>query len=247
MLVAKTERGEIYYYSSVYELPIRRTIENRKYLALKENIGCDYEDAIRQKERVVAYRNSGKEAYAEICQAHLQACEHFITQKADFTNMAFASLIYNVNGRVCNDLSEAGLTFTIQESGLKKAEITALLNQVTNELSEERRLSFPKRYEQFIDPQADYIRAEWRQLQGRTTEDVVNRLWNKFLDSTAPEYFHPGDPNSAFHEIQREFEKTCANMKLAGVQDVHSLTEYQFYTTLELLLSKQDKNQQSEF
>lgn len=226
------------FYDSIYELPISRSIEMRKYLNLNQHYGCTLADLAERYRRISLFEQHGKEAYAEQEKIAAEVCKHFIKEKVDLPLMALACLVYSVDGKPTVSITESALKETI--AALKLDDPRQTLKQISETIGQERRMAFPDY--QLADEREDaytaYVRGKWRHLRGRTEDRVPKALLNRWLESIAPVNYHPGDAESEYHEAVRSFERSCTLMMLNEVERPREMTEYAFYQTRTLLLER---------
>jgi hypothetical protein len=94
---------------------------------------------------------------------------------------------------------------------------------------------------QFIDKMREYELLMNRQVLGEKVDQLLINIADYFLQLQKPHVFNPFDENCVLIQNEKSFEDVCNSMEDNGIQNVKSLTVFEFYGKLVFLEKKAEK------
>ena len=115
-------------YDSIDEMPIINFQKYNKYLLIDSGIGSDIDDIDAHILKIAKYikLNDNKKALQEL--QNMRQNMHMINSEISPKYLAFASLIYSIDGKVINDLSDSNLKNVLAEiKEIKHSKLVSIL------------------------------------------------------------------------------------------------------------------------
>lgn len=236
-------------YDSIEELPVVRYHKYTKMLLVDSGVGSDIADFDNHIERVVRYINSKKfyEASGEL--ENLRQNVYFMQNEIDCRTFAFASLVVEIDGVACTDISDEGLKRVIEKlNDVPVGQFLKTLQESKKKIEDELQEYFPKYFDdpvikQYYETLRDRTIILLEQLQNGKTEKTEKDLesltdnlvlWNK------PQKF--GGPDSVEIQHDKGFERMCLVLSQNFNQNPKSMTVMEFYQAFEYLEELERKN-----
>lgn len=225
-------------YDSIDEMPIVNFQKYNKYLLIDSGIGSSVDDIDMHIIRIAQLINASenKKAIQEL--QNMRQNMHMINSKISPKYLAFAALVYSVDGKVVGDLSDDGLKellHSIRE--IKHSKVIDFLEWLKKKLAYELEVYFPKNFTSVKEKEA-YDKLKRRTLF--VLDTVINGTDNsKQIGLIDMEALHKYKPNafdgSSSIEVKydKQFESTCLLIAQKTSMDAKKMTVLQFYNAID--------------
>jgi hypothetical protein len=94
---------------------------------------------------------------------------------------------------------------------------------------------------QYLDRTREHELLLNRQALGEPVDQLLVNVADYFLRMQKPQVFNPFDENCILIQNDKSFEEVCNSMEDNGIQNVKSLTVFEFYSKLIFLEKKAEK------
>lgn len=238
-------------YSSIDELPMANYHKFNKFLMFESGLAPNADGVIMHLSKMSELLQT--EAYEKL-QIELQSTYQaiaFIMNEMPTTSMAFACMIYSINGKPMKDLSdetlrEVSLMLSREKIGVMRKHVEELKKKTDYELAAYFKSAFQKSAKEktalgLARKRLDYLIALLRKGKPYDMKDDVNR--QKLIQMYTP--------INLFGEKSEEIEydKQYERIKLIIAQktnlDIKTLTVFQYYTYLEAVKEQVDEEQKA--
>ena len=112
-------KKEVKLYTDIEEIPITRYSKFNKYMVLNEEVGHNFSDADAHFSKIYALINSPAKLKTQL--DNFRQLVYSLDKEQNFLNMAYACLVYSIDGIKCDDLTVSGINETLS----KLTELTA--------------------------------------------------------------------------------------------------------------------------
>lgn len=109
MIVTNLGGKKVEIYDSIETLPIINFQKYNKFILVDSLIGSDLADVTTAINRAIKYLGAERTDLAITQLQNVISCVSLISQEISPKYLAFAALVKSVNGKINNDLSDAGL------------------------------------------------------------------------------------------------------------------------------------------
>lgn len=237
----KVGEHKVLIYKAAEEMPIKRYTKFQKYNVLESGVGSDIEAIGGHFGKLFEYLgfNMSKESLQEA--KNLYYNYYLILEEISIPGMAFACLVYSIDGELITDLSDDNckvIVDKLSEIGLTAQEVFNTIEDVKKKVHDDLKLYAPGFFDdtktiEFFAQLKGKIRELSKSVEAGSDTEGLKAI-NKYL----AEYFTPQDFDSTSQEnavlnIDREFELLCAVLESNGVLNAADLTVLQFYLRLE--------------
>lgn len=233
-------------YESIDELPIVRFHKYQKYLLIESGIGSTIDDFDKHIEKARRFLMMNDAANAQRELENLRHNVYMIQCGLSPKHLAFACLVFAIDGKQCTDISDDGLHKVLETfADAPTGELTDHLDSVKKKIDTELSLYFPRLYED-ADIKEYYEKVRRRTLMvlknimaGVTVPDGtkdVDDITTELITYTRPQIF--SGTESIEIKFDRQFENLC--LMLSGQLNVKP-KEYsvmEFYNAFEFLKEK---------
>lgn len=246
------EKNYIIKYRKAEETPLKRYSKFQKYLLYKTGVGCDMPSIASHFNSWFTLNAHGKHEESRTEAENLYYNFFSILNEVDYEDLAFASMIYSINGVPVTDLSEENLNDVIQwlsDNGMTKEKVSEEVDDTRSAILSDLQVYFPKFFPDTDDMQFYQqrkrellLKAEKiiQQLESEdfTFDDEIQKLLNDitlfFIDLNKPKKFTPDDVENAAVKMDSSFEQLCSMVEMNGAK-THNFTLIEFYSRLEYL------------
>lgn len=243
-------KHKICVYESIEDLPIVRYNRYTKFCMLESNIGSSFDAYSRHIERIARYIGNDDKVNAGKELDNLRQSLFFGLNETDLESMSFACLIYSIDGKIRDDLTDNGLRATLDliKHYTTKHTLSEILSESKKKISEEVEVYFPAMVDTATGKEY-YTRLKKRSLL--ILDDIINRtkshateidrLTATMITSSKPLSFS-GD-NNAELKHDTNFEQTCITISKELHTNAKHMTVIEYYNALDYLnkLSKEQK------
>ena len=217
MVTVKIGKHTVEMYDAIDELPIVRFHKYQKLLLIDAGIGADITAFDQRIEKARRFLMDGKTDKAQQELENLRQAVYLIQAGINPKHRAFAALVAKIDGRDCNDLSDAALTELLNAlQDAPEKELTAQLEAVKKKIDGELRLYFPvifadseiKEYYDLLKKRTMAVLANIIAGVGNpdaTTE--IEKLTTALITYSNPKSFAGSDGVEI--QFDRQFENLC--------------------------------------
>lgn len=233
-------------YDAIDELPISRFHKYQKYLLVDSGIGSTIQDFDKRIEKMRRYcmlkdsDNTQKEL------ENLRQCVYMIQNGLSPKHLAFACLVFAIDGEKCVDISDDALTKIVEIfADAPVQDLTDQLDSVKKKIDEQLSLYFPKCFED------SSVKEFYDKLRRRTllvldnivsgisnpdATDEVEKATTELITYSNPQNFT--GPESAEIQFDRQFENLCIMLSQNLNVNPKQYTVMEFYNAFEFLKEK---------
>ena len=224
-------------YDSIDEMPIMNFQKYNKYLLIDSGVGSDVDDIDSHIARIAKFikNKDSKNALLEL--QNMRQNMYMINNEISPRYLAFAALIYSIDGKKVDNLSDDNLKNILAElKAVKHSKIIDFLIWLKKKVSSELEDYFP---EDFIGPKEKdrYDRLKKRTLyvldsiinstdNTKQVEEIDNSLFKEYT----PKIFIGS--NSIEIKYDKQFESTCLLIAQKTSLDAKTMTVLQFYNAV---------------
>lgn len=234
-------------YDSIDELPIVNFQKYNKYLLIDAGIGSDVDSIDEHISRIAKLvRVDTAKAMQEL--QNMRQNMYMITSEISPKYMAFAALIYSIDGRVVSDLSDENLKSILNElRAVKHYWIIDFLAGFKKKVETELDLYFPEDFNNAKQKEA-YDRVKRRTtlvldaiIHGSDNSSEIEQIDSFLISMHKPSSF--AGSNSAEIRYDKQFENGCLLIAERVGLDAKAMTTLQFYNAMNVI-KKQIENEQ---
>jgi len=246
----KLGKHKLKIFDSIEELPISRHHKFSKLVLIDAHIGAELSDFDAHAERIVRYIRSEKNDLAIREISNLRQNVFFVQSEISPKYLAFAALVYSVDGKVNDDLSDNALQELLKSiSDVPKGEIDKAVEESKKKLDLELQVYFPKlfdsaavkEYYELLKKRAVLMLNKITQ-EGFTKEEEeeLERVTNSLVLFSDPQTFMGSE--SVEVQQDKQFENACLVISQSTNADPKKFTVLEYYNAL-LYLREQAKEQ----
>lgn len=246
------EKNYIIKYRNADSTPLKRYAKFQKYLLYKSGIGSDMPSIANHFQTLFGLIAHDKKEESRKEAENLYYNFFAILQEVNYTDLAFCTLIYSINGVPLTDLSEENLESVIQwlsDNGMTKELCSEEVEDSRQSLLKDLQMFFPKFYTEVEDlqyyskrKQELLVRAEkiLQQIENESEEydDEIKRILDEiavwFIDMNKPKDFDVDSPENCVIKLESNFEQLCSMIESNG-STTKDLTLLEFYSRLEYI------------
>lgn len=225
-------------YDSIDEMPIINFQKYNKYLLIDSGIGSDADDIDAHIIKIAKFikANNNKKALQEL--QNMRQNMYMVNSEISPKYLAFAALIYSIDGKEVNDLSDDGLKKLLQDlKDIKHSKVINFLLWLKKKVTNELETYFPG---DFVNPKE---KEAYDKLKNRTLlvlDSIINNTDNTkqiesidtmMLNMHAPKVFIGSE--SVEVKYDKQFESTCLLIAQKTNMDARKMTVLQFYNAID--------------
>lgn len=245
----KIGKHKLKIYDSIEELPIVRHHKFNKLMLIDAHIGSELSDFDNHLERIMRYIREGKSDLAEKELLILRQNVFFIQSEISPKYLAFAALIYSVDGKENKDLSDEALTKLIEKiSDVPVRDINGVLEESKKKLDDELQAYFPrlfdsssiKEYYEKLKKRSLLLIKQVSDELSESEEEELEALTTELILFIEPQVF-AGSENLEIQQ-DKQFEDACLVISQSTGTNPKGFTVLEYYNAL-FFLKKQMKEQ----
>lgn len=224
-------------YDCIDEMPIVNFQKYNKYLLIDAGLGSDVDDIDAHIVKIAKYINAkdSKKALREL--QNMRQGLHLINSEISPKYLAFAALIYSVDGEEITNLSDDNLKEVLQSlKEVEHSKIVDFLVWLKKKVVTELEAYFPGDFVNTKEKEA-YDRLKGRTLlvlesivEGKDNTQRLEEIDNLLLCMHSPKIYLGSD--SAEIKYDKQFESTCLLIAQKTSLDAKKMTVLQFYNAL---------------
>lgn len=222
-------------YDDIEELPVERFNKANKYWMLSDHLGNSFDDIDRVHLNKLYYVAGNKEKTLKEIN-NLRVLVHNIIREVHPNQLAFACLIYSIDGVEVTDITDDGLKRLIKElsdRGLSVGEVKkkTIKEKIQGELED----YFPERFRNGM------TLTYWSEIKKRTLKELNALITGTEIDHEKSDeqigaLIFPRDfigHNSYELEYDRAFDQNCIMLSSYTNVDVKKLNTREYFSLLE--------------
>lgn len=225
-------------YDSIDEMPIVNFQKYNKYLLIDSGIGSDADDIDAHITRVAKFikSNNAKKALQEL--QNMRQNMYMVNSEISPRYLAFAALIYSVDGKEVNDLSDDGLKKLLQDlKDIKHSKVIDFLLWLKKKVTSELETYFPG---DFVNPKEKDAYDKLKQRTLLVLDSMINDTDNSeqietidmiMLNMHSPKSYIGSE--SVEIKYDKQFESTCLLIAQKTSMDAKKMTALQFYNAVD--------------
>lgn len=241
-------------YDAIDELPIVRFHKYQKYLLVDSGIGATIQDFDKRIEKMRRYcmKQDSEKTQKEL--ENLRQCVFMIQNGLSPRHLAFACLVFSIDGTQCVDISDDALTKIVETfANAPVKDLTDQLDSVKKKIDDQLTLYFPKVFEDSsVKEFYDIIRKRTLLVLGNIiagnenpeTCDEVEKITTELITYSNPQIFN--GPESAEIRFDREFENLCIMLSQNLNVKPKEYTVLEFYNAFEFLKNKNKEAEEAQ-
>lgn len=217
MVTAKIGKHTVEYYDAIDALPITRFHRYQKALLIDAGIGADIPSFDQRIERTRRFLMAGKNENAQKELENMRQCVFLIQNNVAPKHLAFAALVYKIDGKIYDDLSDDGLRkiVDILSDGTAK-EMADQLDSAKKKIDNELTLYFPALFnESDIKEYYDLMKKRTLAILKNIIDGIkipdetpsVDKLTTALITYSNPKSF--SGPEGLEIQYDRQFENLC--------------------------------------
>lgn len=233
-------------YDSIDELPIVRFHKYQKYLLIESGIGSTIDEFDKHIEKARRFLMMNDAANAQRELENLRHNVYMMQCGLSPKHLAFACLVFAIDGKQCTDISDDGLHKVLETfADAPTGELTDHLDSVKKKIDTELSLYFPRLYED-ADIKEYYEKVRKRTLLMLTnivndsfspeTDKEIDDLTTALITYTRPQNFNGSD--SMEIKFDRQFENLCITLANQLSVQPKQYTVLEYYNAFEYLKDK---------
>lgn len=225
-------------YDSIDEMPIVNFQKYNKYLLIDSGIGSDVDDIdahIVKIAKAIKEGNNGK-AIQEL--QNMRQNINMINSTISPKYMAFAALIYSIDGEELTDLSDDNLKLVLESiNKVKHSNIIRLLAEIKKKVSYELEMYFPGEFSNAKEKGAyDKIKNRTLLILESIISDIdnseaINTIDASLFSTYIPKVFYGSE--SVEIKYDKQFENACLLISQKMNCNAKKMTVMQFYNALD--------------
>ena len=225
-------------YDSIDEMPIVNFQKYNKYLLIDSGIGSDVDDIDAHIVKIAKYIKSSNSRKALQELQNMRQNMYMVNSEISPKYLAFAALIYSVDGKEVKDLSDDSLKKLLQDlKDIKHSKVIDFLLWLKKKVTSELEIYFPG---DFVSPKE---KEAYDKLKARTLlvlDSVINDTDNSeqieaidimMLNMHTPKTYIGSE--SVEVKYDKQFESTCLLIAQKTNMDARKMTVLQFYNAID--------------
>lgn len=237
-------------YDSIDEMPIVNFQKYNKYLLIDSGIGSDADDIDAHIVKIAKFikANNNKKALQEL--QNMRQNMYMVNNEISPKYLAFAALIYSIDGKEVNDLSDDGLKKLLQDlKDIKHSKVIDFLLWLKKKVTSELETYFPG---DFVNPKE---KEAYDKLKNRTllaldsiindtdNTEQINLIDTMMLNMHTPKVFIGSE--SVEVKYDKQFESTCLLIAQKTSMDARKMTVLQFYNAIDNIKAQAEAESKS--
>lgn len=225
-------------YDSIDEMPIVNFQKYNKYLLIDSGIGSDADDIDAHITRVAKFikSNNAKKALQEL--QNMRQNMYMVNSEISPRYLAFAALIYSVDGKEVNDLSDDGLKKLLQDlKDIKHSKVIDFLLWLKKKVTSELETYFPGDFVNLKEKDAyDKLKQRTLLVLDSMINDTDNSEQIETIDMIMLNMHSPKSyigSESVEIKYDKQFESTCLLIAQKTSMDAKKMTVLQFYNAVD--------------
>lgn len=224
-------------YDSTDEMPIEVFQKYNKYIIMDAGLGSDIDSVDEHIMKVARLIKAGDQVKAMRELQNMRQAMHLIISEVSPRNMAFAALVYSIDGKKVESISDTSLQELMHDiSEVSEHTILNTIYEMKKKLSTELEAYFPEDFDSAREKEM-YDKIKQRtilQLRG-IIEDRNYATEMASLDVSLLKFYNPKvfTGRESFEiKYDKQFENACLVIGQKANLDAKKMTVLQFYTTL---------------
>lgn len=238
-------------YDTIDELPMARFHKYQKCLLIDSGIGSTIEDFDRRIEKARRFCMLNDSANAQKELENMRQCVYMIENGLSPKHLSFACLIFAIDGKQINDISDDALQKIIETfADVPNKDLTEQLDSVKKKIDRELILYFPNIFgDSTVKEYYDIIRKRTllvlnnivKGIAAPDKTDEVEKITTEIITYSHPKSF-TGKDNEEI-AFDRQYENLCIMLSSQLSVDAKKFSVLEFYNAFEFL---KERNKEAE-
>ena len=237
-------------YDSIEDLPIVRFHRYNHLLLVDAGVGADINDFDKHIERVVRYIRKGDNDNAAKELDNLRQNVFNIMQGQSLSDLSFACLVAEIDGKPQDDISVEGLTKVLEKlGGAPRKELADVYQSVKKKIDDELVLYFPSLFDdvqqrEYYDTMKRMLVVMLKGIANGDTEahkDEIEAYREKLVLFDKPKVYTGHDGVEVQHD--KNFETMCISITKETGKEAKRMSVLEFYNAYEYIKEKVRKAQ----
>lgn len=224
-------------YDSIEDLPITRFHKFNKLMLVEAGVGSSVSDLDEHLARVSKYVLANELEKADKELQNLRQCLYLIQSEITPENMAYAALVYSIDGKVYSEPTDDAIAeITAKLSDISKSQLSGKFAEVKKKLDSELEAYFPSLSDSSKTKEY-YAKLKRRTLlilsgigSDEKETDKVEELSDELLLHLDPMCFT--GPESLEIQQDKQFEDACLAISRVYNKDAKRLTVLEYYNAI---------------
>lgn len=238
-------------YDGIDELPVVRFHRYNRYLLVDAGIGSDISDFDSHIERVVRYIRKGDNENAGKELENLRQNVFLIMSENNVRHLSFACLVKSIDGKPCDDLSDAALAKVVEMlGGATRGELADEYQSAKKKIDDELGLYFPKLFDdvrsrEFYDLLKRLTMTNLEQVikgEDEARQQQADKIQDDLMLFYKPKTFTGHDGLEVQHD--RDFATMCLLISKETGTEAKTMTVLEYYNAYEYIKDNAQKSQQ---
>lgn len=247
MVTVKIGRHTVEMYDNIEELPIVRFHKLQKYILIDAGVGGDIASFDQRTERARRFLMQGKAEQAQREFENLRQCVYLIQNEITPKHRAFACLVAKIDGEQRDDLSDNGITATLELiKDTPVGAVDAALASAKKKIDADLRLYYPQMFEDAsIKEYYDLLKKRTLSIldgiiSGERDDAKIDHLTALLVTFSNPQVFIGKD--SAEVSLDKSFNDMCLSLSEVLHIRPKDCTVQEFYGAFSFLQEKNKRN-----
>lgn len=237
-------------YDSIDDMPIVNFQKYNKYLLIDSGVGSDADDIDAHITKIAKYIKLDNKKNALLELQNMRQNMYMVNCEISPKYLAFAALIYSVDGKVNTDLSDSGLKKLLSDiREIKHSTIIKFLTWLKKKVTSELEQYFPEIFANSKEKDA-YDSLKRRTLlkldsmiNGNDNISQISEIDTILFGMYKPGIFIGGD--SVEIKYDKQYENACLIISQKANMNAKNMTVLQFYNALDVIKQQMDAETKS--
>lgn len=236
-------------FDSIDDMPIARFHRFSRNLLVESGIGGTVADVDRHLMRTIEFlkSNDSKSAIKEL--ENLRQGVHLVENGISPKGLAFASIVYAIDGETVTDLTDDNLVKIMERLGsMTVRELSQLIEEVKKKIDEEIRLYFPSLFDdsmrkEYFAKMKRLLLMKIEDMQKNVNSEAIEALEREIVTFSKPRDF--GGDKGVEIAFDKEYESTCITIGSELHLDAKKMTVMEYYHAIEYLKERARKMEET--
>ena len=237
----KIGKHNVSVYDAIDELPMRRFHRYNALVMVDAGIGGDLSALDNHLQRVAAFIRNDKKEEAGREMENLRQNVYMIINECSPKHLAFMALVAEVDGKPCEDISDAGLRRTYELlNGAPYNEMRDLTMEVKKKIDDELTVCYPAIFDVASTKEYYDLMKERTMLMLEAVTEGYTEERKKMIDAVTDRLVMFGKPRrwsgseGAEVEQERQYERMCLLITQSIGKDAKGMTVMEYYAAYNL-------------
>lgn len=224
-------------YDSIDEMPILNFQKYNKFILIDSGLGSDIDSIDSHLVNLAKLIKTDRVKASKELQ-NLRQTMHMIVSGISPKYLAFAALIYSIDGEILTDLSDDGLKNALNKlNNIKHNKIAEFLTWLKKKLDAELEMYFPNEFGNDANEKEVYDKLKQKILlkldeiiNDNDNSEQINEIENFLFSLYKPKNFYGKE--SVEIKYDKQFETACMYISQETNMNAKNMTVLEFYNTI---------------